>query len=129
MYVDIYSGPEYMIHFRYATILNITFVCLMYGTAMPILYLIALFAFLILYFSERLLVCYYYKQPPAFDEEMTMNTLNMLLWAPLIHMMFTYWYLSNNQIFDNAVFAFKTVKDVALSGHTVIMEFSDLKFD
>lgn len=30
-YVDIYSGPSYMIHFKYSGILNVTFVTMMYG--------------------------------------------------------------------------------------------------
>jgi len=61
LYVDIYSGPEYMIHLRFSTILNLTFVCFVYGTALPFLYPIALWAFFVLFTLERLLVCYYYK--------------------------------------------------------------------
>jgi hypothetical protein len=30
-YIDINSGPEYLIHFKYSGILNVTFVTLMYG--------------------------------------------------------------------------------------------------
>jgi hypothetical protein len=30
-YIDVYSGPEYLIHFKYSGILNVTFVTLMYG--------------------------------------------------------------------------------------------------
>lgn len=85
-----------MIHFRYSTILNTVFVCLMYGTALPVLFPIAMFAFFVLYVLERCLICYYYKQPPVFDEKMTMNALNMLLWAPIFYMGFSYWYLGNN---------------------------------
>lgn len=95
-YIDIYSGPEFMIHFRYSTIMNTVFVCLMYGTALPILYPIALMSFVILYILERLLVFYYYKQPPVFDEKMTMNSISMMLWAPFFYMAFSYWFLGNN---------------------------------
>lgn len=95
-YVDTYSGPEFAIHFRFSTILNISFVTLTYGTALPILYPIALWSFFVLYTLERMLVCYYYKQPPAFDEKMTTNALKMLLWAPIVYMMMSYWYLGNN---------------------------------
>lgn len=71
---------------------------------MPIVFPIALLAFTILYISERLQIFYFYKQPPAFDEKLTMNTLRMLLYSPLVFIAFTYWYLSNNQIFGNIVF-------------------------
>jgi len=30
-YIDIYSGPEYLIHFKYSGMLNVTFVTMMYG--------------------------------------------------------------------------------------------------
>lgn len=71
LYIDTYTGPDYQIHFRFSQIMNITFVTLMYGTALPILYPIALWGFFVLYTLERLLVCYYYRQPPAFDDKMT----------------------------------------------------------
>lgn len=106
-----------MIHFRYSTILNIVFICSMYGTAMPLVFPIALLAFVILYISERLQIFYFYKQPPAFDEKLTMNTLRMLLYSPLVFISFTYWYLSNNQIFANIVFPQNSVIDVLQSGH------------
>lgn len=66
-YVDMYSGPEFMIHFRFSSLMNTTFVTMMYGTALPILFPISLLAFVILYTLERCLVFYYYKQPPVFD--------------------------------------------------------------
>lgn len=66
-YVDIYSGPDFMIHFRFSSLMNTTFVTMMYGTALPILFPISLIAFCVLYTLERCLVFYYYKQPPAFD--------------------------------------------------------------
>ena len=43
-----------MIHFRYSTIMNIVFVTFMFGTAIPILYPIALLSFTVLYIMERL---------------------------------------------------------------------------
>lgn len=94
--MDIYSGPDYTIHFRYSSIMNTCFVAMMYGTALPILYPISLFAFFVLYCLERLLVFYYYKQPPAFDQKMTLSTLNMLTWGPCLYFAMSYWYLGNN---------------------------------
>jgi hypothetical protein len=112
-----------MMHFRFSTIMNIAFVTLTYGTGMPILYPIALFSFTVLYTVERIQVCYYYKQPPAFDEKMTINALEMLTWAPIPFMMFSYWFLGNNQIFNNILFKIHTNNDIVLTGHSVISEF------
>ncbi|CDW91100.1 UNKNOWN [Stylonychia lemnae] len=129
LYVDIYSGPEYLIHLRFSTILNVTFVCFVYGTALPILYPIALWGFFVLYTLERLLVCYYYKQPPALDDKLTNNSLRMLMWAPIVYMMFSYWFLSNNQIFDNILFIKNKVNDITLCGHNVIQDFTNVSLD
>jgi hypothetical protein len=54
LYIDIYSGPEFRIHYRMSYILNTTFVCLLFGTALPVLYPIGLAAFMMLYLVERL---------------------------------------------------------------------------
>ena len=59
-YVDIYSGPAYQIHFKYSGIMNVTFVTMMYGIGMPILFPIAAFSYFILYTQERLLSAYFY---------------------------------------------------------------------
>jgi len=48
-YVDIYSGPVYQIHFKYSGIMNVTFVTMMYGIGMPILFPIAAFSYFMLY--------------------------------------------------------------------------------
>lgn len=76
--------------------MNSVFVTMMYGTALPILYPIALMGLCILYTVERCLVFYYYKQPPTFDQKMTMTSLSILTWAPLIYYSMTYWFLGNN---------------------------------
>lgn len=49
IYIEMYSGPEYMIHFKYSGILNVCFVTFMYGFGMPVLFLIAAVNFLIMY--------------------------------------------------------------------------------
>ena len=67
-YVDIYSGPAYQIHFKYSGIMNVTFVTMMYGIGMPILFPIAAFSYFILYTQERLLSAYFYQMPPSFDD-------------------------------------------------------------
>ncbi len=40
-YVDIYSGPTYFIHYKYSSVLNITFVTFLYGLGIPLLFPVA----------------------------------------------------------------------------------------
>jgi len=53
----------------------------------------------------------------------------MLLWAPVIYMMFSYWFLSNNQIFDNILFIKQKVNDITLNGHSVIQDLANVTID
>ena len=52
-YVDLYAGPIYLMHFKYSTMLNVTFITMMYGVGVPVLYPIALVSFIVLYVVER----------------------------------------------------------------------------
>jgi len=45
-YRDLYSGPDYVIHFKYSGILNTMYITMMYGLGMPLLFPIAAFTFL-----------------------------------------------------------------------------------
>jgi len=94
-YVDIYAGPEYLIHYRFAAILLQIGVAFCYGCTMPPLYGIACVAFIILYINERCLVCYYYREPPSFDERLTVLTLEIVKWIPFIMLPMAFWQLGN----------------------------------
>lgn len=64
-YKGIYSGGEYVIHFKYSGLLNIVFITMMYGVGMPLLFPIAAFNFMNQWICERYTVAYYMKLPPA----------------------------------------------------------------
>lgn len=68
---------------------------LVYGTAMPLFFPIGLMGYLTLWFNERLLLCYYYKQPPAYDTEITDQAYYIMTFLPLISLPFVYWQLGN----------------------------------
>merc|ERR1719232_463718 len=102
-YVDLYAGDEYMIDYRYATILLNIGVAFLFGTSMPYLYFVALLAFVILYVTERMVICYSTRKPPSFDEIMTLKTLNIILMVPFLMLPLVFWQLGNRQIFDNKV--------------------------
>lgn len=84
---------------------------------MPPLYGIACVAFIILYINERLLVCYYYREPPAFDEKMTQLTLDLTKWVPFIMLPMAFWQLGNRQIFETVISEIDFKADIQESGH------------
>lgn len=120
MYIEIYSGPVFFIHFKYSSILNITFVTMMYGLGMPVLFPIASIAILILYCMEKLMLHYSYREPPMYDESLNKNALNILTWAPLLFVSFGYWMLSSKQLLDNGTLPDLTYSDThRTSGHLI----------
>ena len=94
-YIDVYSGPEYMIHYKYSSIMMQTYVAFMYGAGIPILFPIALMGMFILYCVERLCVAFSYKQPPVFDEKLNKSTINILRGAPFLYVLFGFWMYGN----------------------------------
>jgi len=66
--VDLYSGPVFYIHWKYSLILNVTFVTMLYGTGIPILFPAALMSFFLLYIMEKGMLYYGYREPPQYDE-------------------------------------------------------------
>jgi hypothetical protein len=100
-YVNLYSGPEMLMHFKYSNVLNIALVCLTHGIAMPLLFPIGLLGIANNYFTERILLAYYYRQPPMIDNRMNERALNLLEKSPILMLCAGYWYLGNRQIFFN----------------------------
>ena len=97
-YVNIYAGPQYFMHFKYSAILNISFMTMMFGAGLPILFPIAAASFGVLYCLENYMLYYVFKQPPAYDEKLNDSVLENLSWAPLFTLGFGYWMLTNQQL-------------------------------
>lgn len=100
-YINLYAGPEYAMHVKYSAMMNMLFVCFMYGLAIPLLFFISLFAFTTLYGMEKLTITYFFRKPPMFDEKMNAGAIAKMKWAPAFMMFFGYWCLTNVQLFSN----------------------------
>jgi hypothetical protein len=100
-YVNVHAGPDHLLHFKYSSVMTVTYMTFMFGIALPLLFPIAAIAFFVLYVSEKLLVTYYFKKPPMYDEKMNSAAIGILKYAPLFMMFFGFWTLGNRQIFTN----------------------------
>jgi hypothetical protein len=99
--------------------LNVTFVTLMYGMGLPLLFPIALMTFVVLYLMERLLLTYYYKKPPMYSDILNKSSIELIPYAVILQMFFGYWMLSNLQIFTNKVGKVEKQTDVEPTGHEI----------
>ena len=52
-YLELYCGPDYIVHYKYSGILNIAFVTMLYGLGLPMLFPIAFLSYFIIYCTER----------------------------------------------------------------------------
>lgn len=94
-YKDLYSGTDYVLHFKYSGILNITYITMMYGMGLPILFVLAAFNFFNQWVCERIIVSKLVKLPPSLDNKLTNNAIHMLTFAPLLFLCNGYWMISN----------------------------------
>lgn len=117
-YVNLYSGPEYMMHFKYAAMLNVVFVTFMYGLAVPLLFPIATIFFAVSWVVERLSLAYSYRKPPMFDDVLNKTAISSLKAAPIFMMVFGFWVFGNQQIFDNFVEGRTYKSDPVVTDHT-----------
>ena len=118
-YVNLYSGPQHVMHFKYAAILTTVFVTLMYGYAIPMLFPIAAFTFLNYYIVDKLLITYYYQKPPVYDDKLNTAALSLMKYAPLFMMFFGYWCMGNVQIFNNVANPLSYANIPIITGHTI----------
>ena len=97
-YVELYSGPEYLIHFKYALQMNILFVTLMFGTAIPLLFPIAFLSFIVIYVLETFALFRIYRKPIDYDVKLHSQVLNFIQFGAIISLAFSFWQLSNLQL-------------------------------
>lgn len=90
-----------LMHFKYSNVMNLIFVAFLHGVALPILFPIAFFGVFNNFLVERLLLAWYYKQPPLFDNRLNDRGLEALMYAPFFMLANAYWVLGNRQMFNN----------------------------
>lgn len=100
-YKAVYVGKDMPIHFKYSDCLNITFLAMLYGLGMPIMFPMASVILLNQRLAERIQVAYNYRQPPAMDNSLSDSVLSIMKYAPVMLLFNGFWLMDNRQFFDN----------------------------
>lgn len=87
--------------FRYAAILVTSWICLMYGVALPIMFPIGAFTYFNYYVVDKFLVAYYFRRPPIYDDKLQRMSLGTVKYAPVLMFFFGWWSMGNMQIFNS----------------------------
>jgi hypothetical protein len=74
-FVALYSGPDYVLHFKYSGVINVVYVTLMSGVGMPLLFPIAAVNLFSQWITERISLAYIVVLPPALDQKLTENAI------------------------------------------------------
>lgn len=123
-FLELHAGPEYNFYYKTANTTIMVFITLIFGPALPILYIISLIAIGSAYFIDRLALTYFYRLPPKYSDKLTLLNLKIMSFAPIISLTFTFWLYNNQQMFGNQIDPIKNQNDLILSHHT----FSSLKW-
>lgn len=100
-YINKWQGPQFFIHYKYSSMMNITFISMVFGPSMPILFPVASASLFVLYFLETYMLFYVYRRPPVYDVTLNNHVLLKLQWAPFFLLAFGYWQLSNPALIGN----------------------------
>jgi hypothetical protein len=98
---ELHTGPEFHLSNRYASLLSMAFVALMYGAGMPILYAVAAFGFTLSYAVDKFLFINFYKRPPQYNERIGRHATSLLPWAVVLHLAVAIWMFANKAIFSS----------------------------
>ena len=90
-----HSGPQFEIQYKYAYMITLTWVTMLFGPGIPILFPIALIGMINLYTTNQVMLAYVCKRPPTYDESMTITTIRLLKLAPLLYALMGAWLFSN----------------------------------
>ena len=82
-------------HFKFSNILNVTYVTMVYGLGLPLLFPIALLSYFVFWAVERYMLAYVYRKPPNMDEAMIKNGMKMLRFIPFMFLFTSYWMVGN----------------------------------
>ena len=118
VFLSLYAGPQYLIYYKCANTNIGVFITIIFGPALPILYVITSWAIFCQYFFERITLAYLYRRPPTFNVELTLLNIRLMQFATIPSLLLTYWLYGNNQMFDNKIDPIRVQDEMRLSHHT-----------
>jgi hypothetical protein len=93
-----YRGWDWKLEYRVPVILNFFFVCLMFSTGMPILYVIGAFAFAATYMFEKFTFLNVANRPPQYKERIAILIASVMPLGALLKIAIGGWMLTNHSL-------------------------------
>ena len=99
-YENLYTGDEFPIGQRYATILINLSICFIYGTYCPIIYVFFTTFLITTFLVDKYLIINYYKKPPYYDNYLSKKFKNFFILEIFLFVYGTIFQLSNPYLFN-----------------------------
>jgi hypothetical protein len=84
-YEDLYTGPAFVLHVRYAQVLSTIFTTLTFSSGLPVLNILGMLTLLLQYGVDKCLIFNYYRKTPDFTKELSQSVVSLLPWAVGFH--------------------------------------------
>ena len=94
----LFEGPVFDIAARSAQALNVVFVCLVFSSAMPLLYVFGVINIMVIYWVDKWGFLRLYRKPPLYNAQLAYFCSSYLQYAGLAHCMVGVWMFSNSSI-------------------------------
>ena len=88
----------------------VMFVTMIYGTSMPILFLVAFFSFIIQYFLDISMLFYSFSAPPTYDDHLNQKMIQILKFAPIFLLSFGFWQITNQALLPYKDFPLENIE-------------------
>jgi hypothetical protein len=91
---------------------------MMYGTAMPLLFPIALFSYAFLYLQDLIILIYFARAPGVHDEELNLKIISFMEYAPSVLLVMGFWQISNQELLPYEDTSIKWIQEMSISRGT-----------
>lgn len=99
----LYIGLEFNIEIKYASMLTICYICVMYGSTMPIMYLIGSVSLLIFYLFDKYYFLRVNRIPHAVSPTLALYVTRTLYFASFLNLCIAIWSFSTVDVFDPVI--------------------------
>lgn len=97
-YEEMNLGSEFLLEFRYSTLLTTIFMIFMYSSGLPLLYLIAFISFFFTYWFDKLFLLKWYRRPPAYTLHLSRKTRAIMRFSMIPHFFIGLYMYTNSTI-------------------------------
>jgi len=84
-YEDMNTGDPLEMDYKYANLLVVLFLVMLYGSGIPILYVIGAVFFFCTYWVDKWLIFYHHRKIGQFDEKMTIKVISLFKYGAVLH--------------------------------------------